>query len=673
MDAFEPIERDGLARRGLLRTPHGAIVTPALLPVVHPDAARQPIPSREIADRFGLRALITSAYIAWRTPALRQAAEATGIHGLLGFDGPVMTDSGAFQQHAYGHVEVGPDEILEFQNRIGSDIATVLDVFVEPESDRAATEQGVATTLERARAARGRRSGLLAVPVQGGLHPDLRRDAARGASELGDVLAVGGVVPLLERYRFAELARALRAARPGLAPERAVHLFGTGHPMTFAFAALFGVDLVDSSAYHKFARRGSLLFPDGSVSIETVRENLCGCAACAEVPLTEVARLPPAQREARIARHNLAESAREMARVRQAIRDGRLWELAERRAVSHPALLAGLRAVLEDAAVFLPFEPESRSSFRPTGPWSARRPALVRFAARLDRWLAGKTEPLRLRPRTPLLPDALRSLAAREAHGEPIRWAFATPVGPVPIELGELYPVGAWLDPAEFDPASRARADPEAVRTASPGAPDADWLPTWTHRHVAAVLEWTYGADVAARLGPETLSAERSRRTGRLRALRDTSGSRVFTFANDGIPRPTWRGAARLVAAAPPPRFRIVVDEDAAPFVAEGRSLFSRFVRTADPALAPGASAVLVDARDRPLAVARLVLAPVEMGRFRRGVAARVVAHARRPEAEVPPGSEPIADEAHSRSDLKADPVRPPTSVAERVGGDGGR
>ena len=272
MAGFELIERDGLGRIGRFETPHGTMGTPALLPVVHPDPQRQPIPPAEMRERLGVEAVITSSYIIWRTPPLRAAASAEGVHRLLRFNGPVMTDSGAFQQHAYGSVEVGPEEILEFQARIGSDIATVLDDFTEPEAEHAEAEASLATTLDRARAARTARSGLLAVPVQGGIHPDLRARSAAAASELGDVLAVGGVVPLLEQYRFVELARALVAARPTLSPGAPVHLFGTGHPMTFAFAALFGVDLIDSSAYHKFARRGSLLFPEGTVALDDLRD-----------------------------------------------------------------------------------------------------------------------------------------------------------------------------------------------------------------------------------------------------------------------------------------------------------------------------------------------------------------------------------------------------------------
>ncbi len=200
MGAFEVLERDGLARRGRLETPHGPIETPALLPVVHPDPSRQPVPPAEMRTRLGVRAVIASAYITWRTPPLREVAERQGIHGLLQFDGPIMTDSGAFQQHAYGSVEVGPEEILAFQNTIGSDIATVLDRFTEPESDHEEAEAALTLTQERATAARSQREGLLAVPVQGGSHADLRARSAAGASAVADVLAVGGVVPLFEQY-----------------------------------------------------------------------------------------------------------------------------------------------------------------------------------------------------------------------------------------------------------------------------------------------------------------------------------------------------------------------------------------------------------------------------------------------------------------------------------------
>lgn len=632
---FELLERDGLARLGRFPTPHGAIETPALLPVVHPDPSRQPVAPTEMRRRFGITSVITSAYITWRTPPLRAVAERDGIHGLIRFDGPVMTDSGAFQQHAYGSVEVTPEEILSFQNSIGSDIATVLDVFTEPEDGHAETEAALLATSERARTSRQARPGLLAVPVQGGLFPDLRARSARLASELGDVVAVGGVVPLMEQYRFPDLVRVLAATRPCLSPARAVHLFGTGHPMTFALAALFGVDLFDSSAYHKFARRGSLMFPDGTIALEEIRERVCHCVLCAELPLTEVARLPADERETWVARHNLLVSVEEIGRVRQAIRDGTLWELAERRAGAHPALRAGLQEAMAQPDVFLPTEPESRRAFREVVTESLVRPAAVRFRHRVEAYRAGRGV-YRSAPRFPLRPEYLGHLPTTDRSDRPIEWESGTPFGAVPVELTDLYPVGPFLGPEEFrahaphrSPARFASVVAETVRSAADV--ERDWTPEWDGRQVARLLEWRYGSVVAARL-TAGLWAERSRRTGRLRAM-VREGQPEFIVGTDGVPRPTFRGASRLHAELSPGRERVVVHADAVPFVRDGKSLFSAFVVAADPALVPGASALLVDGDDQFLAVGRLVLAPSEMGRLRRGVAVRVTAHARaRPE-----------------------------------------
>ncbi|MCI4323843.1 MAG: tRNA guanosine(15) transglycosylase TgtA [Thermoplasmata archaeon] len=628
MIEFELLERDGLARLGRFTTPHGVIETPALLPVVHPDRERQPIPPEVMRQEFGAKAIITSSYILWRSPVLRPRAEVEGVHKIVGFDGPIMTDSGAFQQHAYGDVEVGADEILAFQNLIGTDIATVLDLFTEPSTEEAAASAATEETAVRARRAREARPGLLAVPVQGGLHPAVRLRSAELASELGDVLAVGGVVPLLEQYRFPELARLLIAARPGLAPQLPVHLFGAGHPVSFAFAALFGVDLFDSSSYLKFARRDALMFPWGTVDAAGIREAMCACWLCADLPLPEVMRRPAEERVVHFARHNLLTCLTEVARVRQAIRDGQLWELAEERAAAHPALAAGLLQAVRGARWFVPSEPESRPGFRATLPSATLRPAVIRFLARLGAWQAGR-EPNVPHRRMALVPSSLARLPAFDLDGRPIRYGVPTPVGPVPLELSELYPIGCWNGPDSYatgEPRSAPREAEETERLPLRG----DELVLWTERHLGAILEWQYGAPASAEILAEHPDVVRSRRTGRVRGI-VKDGAVWFTVGTDGLPYPTWQGARRLHPLLELPRRRVLVDADAVPFVTEGRSLFSRFARPLDRALGPGSSAHLVDDSDRLLAVGRLLLAPHELGRFRRGVAAVVTAHARSP------------------------------------------
>lgn len=626
---FELIDRDGLGRRGRLETPHGMVETPALLPVVHPDPARQAVPPKELREEWGFGAVITSSYILRRQPALAERAKAEGLHRLLGFPGAIMTDSGAFQQHAYGEVEVGPEEILRFQGEIGSDIATVLDEFVEPEATYEEARQGVETTLERARAARSARGErLLAVPVQGGLFSDLRQRSAEGASPIGDVLAVGGIVPLMESYRFADLARVLSFARPHLAPERPVHLFGLGHPMLFAFGALFGGDLFDSSSYHKFAKRGTLLFPYGSLPLVDLQEEVCGCFLCAKAPLTQLKDLPPEEQAPLVARHNLLQCRLEIARVRQAIRDGELWELAEERSTGHPALARAMDEARSHPEVFLPTEPLSRRSFRVIVPGSLQRPAAVRFREHLARWssgvaVIGETE------RRPLSPSSLRRappLALASKGGEGGIWSTSCALGPVPLELTEIYPAGPLVAPEDYAP-HEARPAP-TPRSEEVEAEDRERnSEAWVHRHVGSILSWTWGREAAAKLLATPLRARHSRSTGRLReVLREKRI--LFVVANDGLPHPTFAGGEELRAVLPAPRARVVAHADAVPFVSEGRSLFSRHVVRADPELSPGDAVLVVDAEDHLLSVGRALLSGAEMGRFRRGVAVRVVSHA---------------------------------------------
>src|SRR5579875_439222 len=644
MTDFELVERDGLARLGRLATPHGPIQTPALLPVVHPDPTRQAASPRWMRETFGLGAVITSAYITWRSPPLREVAEERGIHGLLDFDGPIMTDSGAFQQHAYGSVEITPRESLGFQETIGSDIATVLDVFTEPEASQEQAAEGLELTLDRARAARAARSGLLAVPVQGGAHPELRARSAAAASRIGDVLAVGGVVPLLEQYRFVELVRAVAVARPHLAPDRAVHLFGAGHPMTFALGALLGVDLFDSSAYIKFARRGALLFADGTVPLSGVRERICECALCRERPLTDLGELAAGDREVHLARHNLLTSAEEMARVRQAIHEGTLWELVERRTTAHPALRAALRSLVSTPELFLPTEPDRRRAFREVTSESLLRPSVVGFRRRVEEYRSRRAA-ARFLPAVPLRPEYLGWIPREDREGHPLEWVARTPMGEVPLELLETYPVGPFLGVAEFE--SPRQAFPVAASRDHLGRDPAlstdrgsGWLRDWDRVQIRARLEWRYGPEIVDRLETSRLKVGRSRRTQRVRWI-EADGRPLWVVGNDGQAHPTYGGAHWLLASAPGLVPRVTVHAEASEFVAAGRSLFSKFVVRADPRLRVEMTAPLVDPSDRLLAVGRLLLAPEEMGRMTRGVAVRVTGHARSP-PELEPEPEPI-------------------------------
>ncbi|PXF20333.1 MAG: tRNA guanosine(15) transglycosylase TgtA, partial [Methanobacteriota archaeon] len=385
---FKIRQRDGLARIGRLMTPHGALTTPTLLPVVNP--RKLTLKPAEIRD-CGATGLITNSYIISRHDELRERALADGVHALVGWDGPLMTDSGTFQSHVYGDIEVEPQAIVEFQRDIGSDIGTVLDVFTEPEFDADRAEAELAETQARIAAAVPLKGEmLLAATVQGGSHPALRERAAAQVSTVdADMHPIGGVVPLMEQYRYAELATLVLAAKRALVPARPVHLFGCGHPSLFALAALLGCDLFDSASYAKFAADGRMMFSWGTRRLTrrlTELEELpCGCAVCSATTTDALAALSDAERERQLARHNLLVSFAELRRVRQAIRDGLLWELVASRAADRPEVADALVALEPHGDWLEQWEP----AFRPRQP-TAKREALLRFArGRLTRTATG--------------------------------------------------------------------------------------------------------------------------------------------------------------------------------------------------------------------------------------------------------------------------------------------
>ena len=170
---FEIVRRDGMARIGKFATKSGTIETPALLPVVNPKICT--VPPRELYDTFGFKALITNSYIIRNSPALKEKAQEVGLHEMLDFPGVIMTDSGTFQSHMYGEVEVTNPEIIEFQKSIGTDIGTVLDIFTEPDWTYAKTKWSLETTLERTQEACDMKGDMMINGVvQGSIYTDLR-------------------------------------------------------------------------------------------------------------------------------------------------------------------------------------------------------------------------------------------------------------------------------------------------------------------------------------------------------------------------------------------------------------------------------------------------------------------------------------------------------------------
>jgi len=431
-ECFEVRDTDGAGRIGELSVPRAGVTveTPALMPVINPHL--RTVDPAALESDFGAEILITNGYILYKSEAFRERALEEGLAELYDFSGAIVTDSGSFQLSEYGEISVTNAEILAFQRDIGADVGTPIDVPTPPDAGRERAEADLETTKSRIEAAESVDVGgmLLNAPIQGSTYPDLRESAAAHAygTDL-DVFPVGAVVPLMNGYRYAEMIEVVRAAKRGLGADAPVHLFGAGHPMMFALAAAAGCDLFDSAAYALYARDGRYLTVSGTDHLDDLEYFPCSCPVCAEHTPAELRSVSETQRETLLARHNLHVSYRELRTVKQAIREGSLFELLERRARSHPAMVDGYRELLDDAAALERSDPVSKATFFHLSADSARRPEVERHHDRLGR----------------LSVDGDRVLVS--AGGDNSRfdetWRLREPFGPVPPALSDTYPLTA--------------------------------------------------------------------------------------------------------------------------------------------------------------------------------------------------------------------------------------
>lgn len=505
-DHFELRTADAAGRIGELTVPRAGVTveTPALLPVINPNILT--VEPARLSTEFGAEMLITNSYIIRNTDELRQRALADGLHELLGFDGAIMTDSGSFQLAAYGDIDVTTREIVAFQHDIGSDVGTPVDIPTPPDVSRERATSELAETEQALVDAAALDVGemLLNAPVQGSTHLDLREQAARTAYETDlDVFPVGAVVPLMEAYRFGDVIEVVGAAKRGLGVDAPVHLFGAGHPMLFALAVAAGCDLFDSAAYALYARDDRYLTVRGTRQLDDLEYFPCSCQICTTHTPDEIRATTGRERERLLAEHNLHVSFAEMRRIKQAIRAGNLLELVEARARSHPAVLDGYRALLEDADRLEATDPASKGTFFHLSGESARRPEVRRHHQRLDRLdLVAADAEQSDEQSSDDWPDVLLTEGS-DPSGDQFDavWRVLPPFGPFPRALSETYPLTAETPDRQDAEAYLAAA--EGVRTLMEANPGASF--TLAHDGWPAVaLELLPGRVTVEQLGAES-------------------------------------------------------------------------------------------------------------------------------------------------------------------------
>ncbi|BEP18587.1 tRNA guanosine(15) transglycosylase TgtA [Pyrofollis japonicus] len=451
---FEIKDKDLGGRIGKLYTPHGVLETPALLPVI--DVVRQEVPIEEI-EKAGFRAVITNAYLLWKR--LRKEALERGVHGVLGFNGIIMTDSGAYQILEYGDIEIKPKEVIEFEKAIGSDIAVILDIPTGNARDRKQAEYSVQETLRRAQEAVHQIDAdkrVWVLPVQGGPFRDLVEKSAKESARLPyyQLYALGSPTVLLERYDYPTLLDMLFTARTNLPLTKPLHLFGAGHPMVIPFAVALGADMFDSASYILYARDNRYMTLRRTYRLEELEEFPCSCPVCTKHTPKELLEMPKAERTRLLALHNLYVLRQAINEVKTAIREGRLWELLEEKSRAHPSLakaFANFRHYVEFLEKVSPrIKSNKAKGIFLYGPESLFNPRIkYHYNSILTRYRPRKRGTLVLLPIDPDAKPFTNSTIYREIrkmfneHNAHIV-GYIQYIGIIPEELAETYPLSQF-------------------------------------------------------------------------------------------------------------------------------------------------------------------------------------------------------------------------------------
>jgi queuine tRNA-ribosyltransferase len=306
--AFDLQATDGAARRGRMRTAHGVVDTPAFMPVATLGTVKSLSPAEVRAA--GAQIVLGNTYHLFLRPGHELIRQLGGLHRFMGWDGPILTDSGGFQVWSLAalrrlgeegvefrsHVDgsrrmLTPELSIEIQQALGADIIHPLDECLGHPASEADTERSLALTqrwLRRSIAVHARGTGDQALfgIVQGGVHRPLRRRAVEDAAALGLAgyaiggLAVGEPKPLLLDV-VAFTAELLPADRPR-------YLMGVGKPPDLVEAVARGVDCFDCALPTRNARNGQAFTADGPLAIRNARfardagplDPECPCEAC---------------------------------------------------------------------------------------------------------------------------------------------------------------------------------------------------------------------------------------------------------------------------------------------------------------------------------------------------------------------------------------------------------
>ena len=308
--------RDGRARTGMFRTPHGDVETPAFMPV-GTAATVKALDPRDLRE-IGAQMILSNAYHLHLRPGEDVVRAMGGIHRFMGWNRPILTDSGgfqvfslegmrtvsedgvAFQSHIDGSRRMfTPESVMALEHAIGADVIMQFDHVIPGQSEYAqaldASERSIRwlerclrehRRLQMIEGEAGATQTLFPI-VQGGAHAELRRAAARtiGSMDDWDGIAIGGLSVGEPKPAMYEM---LDVTSDALAADRPRYLMGVGFPEDLIEGARRGVDLFDCVAPTRMGRTGTAFTSEGRLNVRNVKfrtdplplDSRCECSTC---------------------------------------------------------------------------------------------------------------------------------------------------------------------------------------------------------------------------------------------------------------------------------------------------------------------------------------------------------------------------------------------------------
>jgi len=346
------------ARLGRLFTPHGTVETPVFMDVGTLGTVKALEP-RDLKE-LGAQVILGNTYHLMLRPGAEVLAAAGGLHRFMGWDGPILTDSGGFQvfslarmrkiteegcrfnSHIDGHeFFLGPKESMEMQRVIGSDIAMVFDECLPYPCERERAEKSVEQTLRWAQASKDapHADGQMVFGiVQGGVYDDIRRHCAEELVKIGfDGYAIGGVsVGEPEEFMY----KAVDASVPYLPEDKPRYVMGLGVMHQMAECVARGIDMFDCVIPTRIARHGTAITRHGNVAIKAAKwafdqgpvEEGCECYCCRNFSRSYIRHLLACDEILGLRLltiHNVWALNRFMKEMRAAIEDGTFFDWKE--------------------------------------------------------------------------------------------------------------------------------------------------------------------------------------------------------------------------------------------------------------------------------------------------------------------------------------------------------